>query len=513
MAPKKCTKKGCNKEAISFSKFCGKHSSNRDIIKKLKHSRLTNFKSIYLDEVEIRKIKFNNKHFVSATIQDAEFMDVVFTDCTFKACIFSNTVLTSCKFVGCSFYQWDCTDITLHETIFENCLFEDWQLNQCFVGDDTAIINSTVDACNITGGFFSETGIFGQVKFLSANFVQVSFAQARFTDCQFLDVSFSKTSLYDSEFTACYFDTVSHDFSITGVPMLCDFRASRFVNMSLPTLFKRWNNLKTDPLSFYRGQAQNLTALNHPNHLPELAVVLTHLNKLNYRPDVVLIDSVRNLFIRLAKDAHSSSDYRTLGNIMSEFGKIPEEFRRNTGFYLPPPSDTEKNSKDKLSKLTITAHLEEWRLERVSRFMGLLSGMELSQAGSKPLLVDNIQQGSILVEVIGFFRDLIGLVRSLVDLKHTKIEGNLKNTELQIKMLELKKEEIEIAFLPQTKQLELEKQMLELTEKKLALIKELEKRYGFNYAEFLKNPACKKMKRAGEAIRREFPILNIKIEE
>lgn len=514
MEQKKCSKKGCNKEAISFSKYCGKHTSNRELIQKLKNTRLKNLRSIYLDEVELKKITFRQKHFISATIQDTEFTATTFTGCFFKACIFSNTVFTGCKFINCSFQQWDCTDITFHETVFENCVFEDWQLNQCFIGDDTAIVNSTVDGCNITGGFFSETGLISNVKFLSVNFVQASFAEAKFAACQFLDVSFSKTSLYNSDFINCYFDTVSHDFSITGVPMLCDFRESRFVNMTMTTLFKSWNNFKKEPLQFYLEQAEKLTSLNHPNYLAELAVVLTQLNRLQYQPGAALIEKVRNLFRRLAEDAHFAADYRTLGTIMAEYGKIPEQFRRNTGFYLPPPSSgSSNNNHDFISKCTITAHLDEWKLGSVSHFLSLLSALELPQQGAKPLLIGNIRQGSIIVEIVGALKDFVGFIRSLVDLKHTRIEGKLKNIELQKKMQELQKEEIEISFLAKTKQLEYQKLQLELAEKKLLFIEQLEKKYGFKYADYLKNPASKQMKKASEIIRKEFPVLSIKIEE
>ncbi len=513
MKQKKCTKKGCNKEAISFSNYCGKHTSNKAIAQKIKSSRLKNFKSIYLDEVELKKISLTGKHFVSATIQDTEFSICVFRDCTFSACGFSNTVFSECRFINCSFYQWDCKDVTFSETVFENCTFEDWQLNQCFFGDNTAIVQSTVDACEITGGFFSETGVFKEVKFLSTNFVQASMAETRFSDCQFIDSDFSKTSLYNSQFTACYFDTISHDFSITGVPMLCDFRGTRFVNMSLPTLFKSWNNFKKDPLDFYLGQADKLTALNHPNHLPELAVVLTHLSQLKYEPDRALIEKVRQLFKRLVQDAHESADYRTLGNIMSDFGKIPEPFRRNTGFILPPASGNNDDTIQPLSKLTITGHLDDWKLERVSSFMSLLSALEQALPAATPLLVHTIERGSIILVIAGYIKDLVGAVRSLVDLKHTKIEGKLKDAELQKKMLELKKEEIEVTFLPKTLQLQYETSQLELMQKKLAFIQELEKKYGFDFNEYIKNPNGKKLKKIGEIINKEFPILNIKIEE
>ncbi|MCW3105797.1 MAG: hypothetical protein JWQ09_303 [Segetibacter sp.] len=321
MDQKMCSKKGCNKEAISFSKFCGKHTSNKDIINKLRTTRFKNLKSLYLDEVEIKKITFSGKIFLSATIQDTDFNQAIFNDCSFKGCGFSNAVFTECKFIDCYFEQWDCKDVTFSETIFERCTFEDWQLNQCLFAEETAITDSTVDSCEITGGFFSETGIFKNVKFLSTNFLQASFAQAKFSECQFIDVDFLKTSLYDSAFTSCCFDTISHDFSITGIPQLCDFRGTRFINMSIPKNLGKWNNLKKEPTLFYQDVVNMLTSLKHPNYLADLAVALSYLQKLNFPFKTELLERVRSHFKYLVNEAYASADYRTLGNIMSEFGK------------------------------------------------------------------------------------------------------------------------------------------------------------------------------------------------
>ncbi len=424
MIPSKhCKHKGCNREAISFSRFCGQHSANKDIISRLKTTRIKNFKNLYLDKVELKKLTFKQKTFQAAIIQDTDFEQTVFENCSFQSCHFSNVVFANTIFLNCYFFQWDCKDVTFNETTFKGCSLDDWTLNQCFFGDETAIMDSSINACEITGGFFSETGQFTNVKFLSTNFVQASFAQAQFLDCQLIENSFAKTSLYDSSFRDCLFDSLTHDFKITGIPMLCDFRGSRFVNTLVPKSMREWNNLGKEPVSFYQSVIAKILPVSHSNYLGELAVCLRRLSNAGQRATTELTEDINELFKRLLNAASLSGDYSDIGRILEEYGKVPEEFRKRSSFILPPP-DSGTNEPTGMARLTIEVQLDNWRLNRVNEFIDLLAQLESHLPFTEDQRVNFIEKGSLIIQIAGWFKGLYTPFRLLLDWRKTKAEIN-----------------------------------------------------------------------------------------
>lgn len=519
MEERTCAKENCYKEAISFSDFCGEHTKNKDIIAQLKALAVKDVQSLNLTEVEIRNIKLADKTFHSPTIDDCEFDKVIFDTCVFHSLTSDNTTFTNCKFTNCTFDQWDCTDINFHECLFDNCTLQDCKINQSFFADETAFHDSVWDMCSFIGGMFSETAPNKNVKFHNVEFIQAAFNQAVFWESQFVETSFSKTTFHDSDFRGCYFTTVTHDFALTGVPMLCDFRNCKMENMTVPKSMRTWNNFKKEPLAYYLSLTEILTKVNHPNYLSELAQVLTHLDKLGYMPDDMLLDRVKALFKRLVMQANQTQDYRELGKIMSEFGNIPMRFRYNTGFMLPPPADAQNNSAA-IAKLTITATLPQWTLDRVSYFLQLLAQLEPLLPTAMPQTINYIERGSFITEIWGDFKQLSALLHSIVDFKNTRISAKIKEVELQKALvaleqekLALEKSQLELAYLKKNKQVEYEMNQLAYTEKALAIVEKLEQLTGFNYNEYLRTANGKDVKKIGDIIKEAFPIESVVIEQ
>jgi fluoroquinolone resistance protein len=509
-----CAKPNCQKVAISFSKFCGEHTKNKDLVAKLKTVATKNVRKLHLDEVEIKKITLSNKTFHSPNIQNCDFDQVNFDSCTFLFFTNGNSTFTECKFINCYFEQWDCTDITFHETIFENCTLRDCNINQSSFADETVFVNCEWDGCSCIGGMFSETGTNKNIKFHNTQFIQASFNQAIFSESQFVETIFSKTALYDSNFNDCYFTTVTHDFPITGVPMLCDFRGCKIENMTVSKLMRTWNNFNKQPQDFYLSLVSMLTTVNHPNYLSELAKALTHLDKLGYLPDWQVLDSIKNLFKRLVMDAYEMQDYRTMGDIMSEFGNIPLRFRSNIGFMLPPPSDAQ-TERDNISKLTITANAPEWTLAKVSQFLQLLATLEPNLPSSIPQTVNYIERGSLIIQLLGGFKQLLVLLHCIADFGKTSIQAKLKTKELESEILAIEKERkrIELEYLNKNKALEYQKDQLAYVEKMLQVLEILEKRTGFDYRTYLRTTKGKNAKNIATIINEAFPMLNLVIEE
>lgn len=506
---RQCRFAGCHKEAISLSEFCGKHTANKDIIHALKNLPDGPFASLYLDEVEIKKLTLAGKEFTSATVQDTDFEKVVFVDCAFLSSGFAATVFKECRFVNCRFLQWDCKDVTFSETVFEGCSFDDWQLNQCFFGDETAIVESGIDGCEVIGTFFSETGEFRDVKLLSTNFVQASFAQARFSRCQFIEAEMSKTSLYDSAFTGCLFSTVSHDFKLTGVPMLCSFKDSVFENMTVTKAMRRWNNFKKDDTLFYLDIVEMILPLNHPNYLSELGLALQKLTALKLQPSDELKERIHDLFRRLLSEVAQTGNYTSVGNILSDYGKVPAPFRKNSAFLLPPPGDGTSRTG---SRLTVQVHLPLWRPEYIGRFTTLLAELDEKLPDADSSLISSIENGSLIVQLLGTVKHLFAGLRMLVDLKKTKVEIDNLQLDARKKQLELKKIEIELAHYEKMKTLEAQKAELEVYEKKLQLIEQAGKQFGYDHRAYLRTKKGQNAEKTAALIQKEFPVLWLRLE-
>ncbi|MCW3105796.1 MAG: hypothetical protein JWQ09_302 [Segetibacter sp.] len=180
---------------------------------------------------------------------------------------------------------------------------------------------------------------------------------------------------------------------------------------------------------------------------------------------------------------------------------------------LPPPENNYNEKNLERSKLMITAHLQEWKLERVGRFIDLLGDLEKELPPSIPQTINYIERGSIIIELWGGFKSLVAMVHSIADLKNTTIDGKLKEMELKKKALELKKEKIDLKYYAKAKDLENKKAETELMQMNLALIDTLEKKTGFNFREYWESSEGERAKAIGKKIQLEFPIIDIRIEE
>lgn len=511
MTERKCARKDCNRQAISNSRFCGQHTNNKEFNQKLNKLTRKDLKNLHWDELEIKKVKLPGKRFTALLLTNTDLTAVVFTECIFNGCNFQNITFTNCRFDRCKFEQAEFTDVTFHEAAFEGCTIVDSRFSEVLFADETVLQNTQVEDCILTGGMFSETGTSAQSTFLRGEFIQVSFNQARFNECQFIETTFTKSSIYDSVFTACYFDTITHDFALTGVPMLTDFRGTRFVNMSIPKNLRKWSNLKKAPLDFYLGIVDSLVVVNHPNYLPELAVALDKLLQLGYSPDSRLNHDVKALFKRLAASAAATGDYRTLGDILSDFGRLPYAFRQGTGFMLPPAKSGNDNALDEEARLTIHAQSENWQLQKITRFLSLLSQLEAALPEGPPQTLSYLENGSIIVQVIGGIKQLFTGFMSLLDAKKATMDIKLKGLEYQLKELDVKKAEIDLQHYERMKVLEYDTAKLSQLEQKLDILKKFQELTGVDYAAYLKTPNGQNAQNLSDLIQKEFPVFHLEI--
>lgn len=512
MAKTNCTFPNCERESISYSPFCGQHTSNRELKRMINTLKENDLTDIYWDEVELKKIVFEKKHFAAGVFSNIDLYEVQFIDCGFSDCDFEHAVLTNCIFESCELEKCVFTDVTFQESRFSGCRIIDGGFNEINMADESLFKDCDLDSCEFSGGIFSETGINVSSRFYNNTFTQISISRAAFEKCQFIESRFSKSTLYDSSFIDCHFNTITHDFKLTGPPILCDFNGTVFINTSIPRNFRIWNNFKQRPVDFYRKTVERLLSVDHPNHLKELGLALQHLEVF---PDVdanSLRLDVKELFRRLATEAGYEGNYEIIGEILSAYGRIPEKFRAMTGFFLPPAEDR-GGLEPGQARLNIRVTLDSWTVGRVSAFLSLMNKMEEVLPTGAAHVIEVIEKGSFIIEILGSLKPLLAYFQTILDFRKSSYELKLKDLEIESK-------EIDLEYQRRLKQLEIRKreQEMEMTEleiydKKIELMKKIKDHTGYDHLNYSKSKKGKKAEEIAEIMKKEFPILHLRVEE
>ena len=512
MANPTCGAPNCERESISYSPFCGQHTNNRTLRKKINQLDKEDLTDVYWDEIELKKIIFENRHFAAGIFSNIDLYEVKFINCGFSDCGFEQAIFTNCVFENCELEKCTFTDVTFQESSFSGCRILDGEFNEINMADDSLFKNCDLDSCDFSGGIFSETGVNTGSRFYNTTFTQVSISRAAYENCQFIESRFSKSTLYDSSFIDCHFNTISHDFKLTGPPILCDFNGSVFINMSIPRTFRVWNNIKQHPVDFYRKTVDRLLKVGHPNSLKELALALQHLEMFpEINADLLGIE-IKELFRRLAADAGHTGNYEIIGEILSAYGHIPEKFRTQTGFFLPPANDAASLQLGQ-ARLNIRFGLDRWTVKRVSALLSLMDEMEEALPEGSPQVIEVIEKGSFIIEILGGLKHLLAYFQTIVDFKKSTYELKLKDLEIESKQIDLESQrrlkQLEVRKAEQ----EVEKKDLEIYNQKLELIKKIKDHTGYDHLDFSKSKKGKKAEQIAETMKQEFPILHLRLEE
>ncbi|RLJ69328.1 pentapeptide repeat-containing protein [Pedobacter alluvionis] len=512
MAKPNCSSPGCERESLSYSHFCGQHTSNGQLkraINKLTEDDLTD---VYWDEVELKKILFKNKHFAAGTFSNIDFYDVKFINCGFSDCDFERAVMTKCVFENCELEKCVFTDVTFQESRFSSCRILDGGFNEINIADESVFIDCDLDSCEFSGGIFSETCSISASRFYNNIFTQVSISRASFVKCQFIESRFSKSTLYDSSFIDCHFNTITHDFKLTGPPILCDFNGTVFINTIIPKNFRIWNNFKQRPVDFYGKTVERLLKVNNPDNLKELALVLQHLESFPQINANLLSLDVKELFRRLAADAGHAGNYEAIGEILSAYGRIPEKFRTQTGFFLPP-AEGGQGLQQGQAKLNIRVTLDRWTVSQVSTFLSLMNEMEEVLPEGLAHEIEVIERGSFIIQILGSLKPLLAYFQTILDFKKSGYELKLKDLEIESRKIDLESQRRLKHLEVRKAEQDIEKTDLEIYSQKLELMKKIKDHTGYDHLAYSKSKKGKKAEEIAEIMKQEFPILHLRLEE
>jgi len=520
MDNKYCNKPGCNNIAISLSDYCGEHTNSRLVRKQLRNHKDREFKELNLHALILKDLDFKDKLFSQAKLDDCEFSFTRFTDCEFDLPHFIHLNFDVCRFENCSFIRFEADDVTWMNCTFVNCTFKEGQFTQCSF-DASNFNDCKFETTEFNGHLFTDIEKFDFCHVELCLFLQVSFTRINMFATTIDNSDLNKSSLYDSSFIHCTFKDSSNDFKQTGPPMLCHFNETVFTNFYLPRSAKRWNNFKLSPAGFYRKIVRMVLGMTEDaeDSLSELTLALTHLDKLNYRPPLSFNNDINELFSRLIKRNARKASYERVGDIINEYGKVPERYRTKSSFLLPPPGQEKPVIIRHHAKLTLQVKLDEWQLQSVSRFFNQLAALERRIPGQNTQILSQLDHGSLISVFWADIKQLLYTGR-LLDVEKLEISIAKDEADLHKTQLEIERQKIELDSLNEDKALDriakqqnIEALRLSNLEKKLDLLERLEKRNGVDAHAFANTAEGKPAAEIAEAIRQEFPIISLRIDE
>lgn len=515
MKRKKCTKKDCDKLAIDYSEQCGDHSDGDKVVAALVADKRTELDGLYLNDLTIKDQVFEGKTFSHANFGGAEFEGVTFKDCKFYGLDSYDTFFNECLFEGCEVADSELEDVNFLECKFISCQFLSVVFNQSDFSYLKYAAYVLFDKCSFVGGGINDTGELHDLRFISCKLVMFSFNRAEIRDTQFDECIFNKTTWFDCQVTDCVFAHVVHDFGEIGPPELCDFSRTRFIDTSIDDTFREWNLMDGDRVSFFKSIADLVADQTETDYLHYLGVALHRLHEEGYWPDIPFQRMVGGIFQRFFDNAAAKNNISEAGDIISEYGGIPEEYRV-TSFMLPASRALPTSAAQ--GELRIRVELKPWTLQGVSKFFQLLSDLiECLPDKRTPVIIDRITQGSLESSLYGDIKDLATSGR-LLSTEKAKLETDNLAIEKRLNEIKLEKEEDSLKFHKEERSLTLKSKAadlvlkeLEIMEKKLDLFKKVETLYGGDFEKFIRTPQGQQAKKLAEEIQVRFPILDLEV--
>ena len=516
MKKSKCKVKGCPNFAIAFSKYCGQHTSNKVIKSALKNYKGKTFKNLDFSFIEIKKIVFKNKVFLNCKFIDIEFHFVHFEECHFKDCYFSNIKLEDTNFLSSKFSSCDFHNAEFEACFFDNLISEASVFTECSFYESDIFKNAIFNNSVFIGSNISDQGQLNNAKFNKTRILQTTINDCDFENSDWLDCEFKDVILLNNNFKGAKFYNLNHDFGLSSFPKLNDFSLAEINETSIPRNIKKWNLFRGTSERFLLGLAENIGKEQHPNNLSILTAVLENLDKIGYKPDVYFINRIGSIFKNQFDRAATKSDFRTVGEVISEYGRIPYKYKV-TGFALPAPKDRSISKKHEAC-LIIQFDLKTWTIQNVHQLFFYMNELtQLLPSNNSQIEVSDILKGSLFQTLWGDIKQLAATGR-LLDIEKMEIEIENKKLENELKKIELEIQRESLKTIKEENSMRLRKSMLEnadleldVAQKRLNILTAIEKMEGLNYAEFLESSNGIAAQQISQELKKLVPVLSLKL--
>jgi len=442
-----CKNDECEKRAISFSEYCGEHTSNEKYQVVLNDLKEGSYSDLWISEMELEKIDLKN-------IQ------------------FHNSQIVDCAFVNSSFDNFKLEMSMLNDVLFSQAMFA-----SCFIGNNSSVISSSFQKCDIKKTSFIKTSFnqtminetnlenadwhssaFLGVDFTKCNlklltislcsFDQSSFNYSKVDDCSILNSKIARTILYDTRFNKLKVNQINTDFEEIDYPIvLCEFHDCIFPKNFISENCKKWNAIDENSTSF------NFRVLEHINdsiHIPNLQLLPAIVEDL-YEPDEkngLLATLLQNTLKSHYNYVTTNQDFDGLGDIAKIINRIPNSLIIKPNNYLPTP-----NLIANKRTLTLTFLGEFESLDKLNSLTSKLYEFETiyNKYKKDKLRIISIETGSITITVSSSVLLILFIIYGLYKTYDFIIDANIKRStnkkigqEIELNDLEKTKKELEI---------------------------------------------------------------------
>jgi uncharacterized protein YjbI with pentapeptide repeats len=144
-----------------------------------------------LSELNCPKCLFANVKFINSDLEGANFSGGILNNVEFK----NLTNLERANFTNCQFSQVEFSDVTLRESVFDNCRVV---YNKSRIEKDEVLIFH--NSCDLSGSSFAKAILCS--KFEDSNLSSANFSEAKLVACKFYDCTVNETIFSKSRFTS-----------------------------------------------------------------------------------------------------------------------------------------------------------------------------------------------------------------------------------------------------------------------------------------------------------------------
>lgn len=410
-----CRHDNCEKEAISFSDYCGEHSDAEAVAEAFNALESGLHERLYLDNIELQGLHLEGLEFEYFSIIDTDIDDSTIRNCDFYASTFINVYLGNCVLEGVTFEE----AIEIQSSHFSDCTLRDTRfavanINQTSFQEGTVLHNCRFEGGNLVGTLFSETEI-RQTKVLNSHLNQSSVQDVFFEEVMFEDSDIYKTTFWDCSFNACSFKDITNDFEeLDDSIELCLLRDTTFSNTYLPNDIRRWNGIDERPEVFYERVVQQVwksvqtLKLESLDNLSALEVALKRLRALGDPPEAMR-RQVTHIFTMLFNQAKATKDLSAFSKITAHISTIAQEWLVDVNQFLPNPAAQTQGS-----VLKLVFHTDDLSLDKGAKiFQGLRELEKIAYGDQKRAQIRDLQIGSITIEIGSDVQLIIMIVYAL----------------------------------------------------------------------------------------------------
>lgn len=336
----KCKKVGCKNNPLSFCDHCGKHATEEEIKKILKHlNEGENVTTLNLARREWENIEIN-----SISIQDFDSYKSTFKECSFRNINFgdlteiSATSFEQCHFIKCSFSGAKIKDCYFKETNFKECSFEETLISSTLFLEDTFFQDCRAKILDFSSVTLDESEFSGFVGDL-IGFVNCEVSTCKFQNSKFNNLEFLQNHFFNSIFNNSYFSYAEHDLNSSLSFDMCLFNNSEVLEPVKDSKdYMLWNNHQNeDSISFYKRIISQVESRIDKTQIESLALSIEFLY--THAPDEYagIKTNIQFIYRSFAQLASQTNDFGILADIFDSINLMPDELKSGQ-LALPDPS-------------------------------------------------------------------------------------------------------------------------------------------------------------------------------